>query len=485
MDFSNALKNESAKTYTENGALALNTTGTKCLDLFGCIGSLRSRSTIEVERLFADAYAEDKLLATKILFYARDILEGLGERKVFRDLLTYCAKYHPEAIENNLDLIGVYGRYDDLYSLLDTPLEDKMWSVMKDQFEDDRKNMAKGNTISLLAKWIKTPDASSRTTRKLGILTANKLGYSVYEFKRILRALRKHIGIVERFMSAGEWDKIKYPEVPSRAMMIYRNAFQRHDEYRFSEFTRKALTGEVKVNSKTLYPYDIVEKIYRRTELMDLLEAQWKQLPNYVEPGTNAIVMADVSGSMWGRPICTSVGLAIYFAERNTGAYHNLFMTFSGDPHVVALKGETLAQKYKEVFDADWGFNTDLEAAFHKVLQIAIDNHVPPEEMVKSIIVISDMEIDSATYGDDWLFYDLMKARYEQYGYQIPNIVFWNVNSRHDVFHADATRKGVQLISGSSVTSFKQIMDSIGLTPVEMMLKVINAKRYEPITIKD
>lgn len=481
MNFAEAMKFEGRKTYTENGATAYNSTGEACLDLFGTIGALRKRPTSEVESLFVEAFKENPLMATKILFYARDIREGCGERKVFRDLIKYLAKYHKEAIIPNLDLIGVYGRYDDLYALIGTPVEDEMWVAMKKQFEEDVDNYKKGNAISLLAKWIKTPDASSKATRELGIKTSIKLGYKVYDFKRILRNLRKHIDIVEAHMSAKEWDKIKYSEVPSRAMLIYRNAFMKHDTNRFAEFTAKAVNGEEKINSSTLYPYDIVEKVFRN-EYDDTLEAQWRQLPNYVEEGTNAIVMADVSGSMSGRPMATSIGLAMYFAERNIGAYHNMFMTFSGNPTIVNLKGETLQQKVKFLERADWGMNTNLERAFEKVLKIAIDNHIPQEEMVKSIIVISDMEIDYCA-DRSWSFYDAMKRRFAEAGYDIPNIVFWNVDSRNNVFHADAHRKGVQLCSGQSTTTFKQLMACIGMTPMEMMEKVINSERYSAITI--
>jgi hypothetical protein len=479
--FAEAMKNESRKTFTENGAKAYNSTSDACLDLFGTIGALRNRPIAEVESLFAEAFKENPLMATKILFYARDIREGCGERETFRNLIKYLAKYHKEAIIPNLDLIGVYGRYDDLYALIDTPVEDEMWAAMKKQFEEDRDNYAKGNAISLLAKWIKTPDASSKATRELGIKTALQLGYKVYDFKRILRNLRKHIDIVEAHMSAGEWDKITYSEVPSRAMLIYRNAFMRHDKDRFIDFTEKAVNGEEKINSSTLYPYDIVEKVFRG-ESDDTLEAQWRQLPNYVEDGTNAIVMADVSGSMYGRPMATSVGLAMYFAERNVGAYHNLFMTFSSEPTVVTLKGETLEQKVRFLSNADWGMSTNLEKAFMKVLSIAVENHIPQSEMVKSIIVISDMEIDAGCRSD-WSFYDDMKKQFAEAGYEIPNVVFWNCNSRHNVFHADSTRQGVQLCSGQSTTTFKQLMSCIGMTPVEMMIKVIESERYSAITI--
>lgn len=482
MSFAEFMRREGRFTRTENGAVALKTTGDACLDLFSTVGSLREADESRIQTLFAEAYREDALFATKIVFYARDIRGGLGERKTFRTLLRYMAEKHPESLRNNLDLIGVYGRYDDLYCLINTPLEDDMWAAMKKQFEEDLKNLQEGNAVSLLAKWIKTADASSEATRKLGILTAQKLGYPVYNFKRIVRSMRKKIGVVEALMSADRWEEIKYSEVPGRAMMIYRKAFRKHDEDRFQSFIDKAAAGEEKIHSGTLFPYDIVEKILYQRESSQVLEAQWNQLPNYVEEGTNAIVMADVSGSMMGRPMAASIGLAIYFAERNKGAYHNMFMTFSAQPEVVLLKGETLEQKISNTHRAAWGMNTDLKAAFDKVLDIAVKNDVPEEEMPKSIIVISDMEIDQCG-NRDWSFYDKMAHKFTKYGYHIPNIIFWNVNSRNDVFHADASRKGVQLCSGQSVTTFQQLLGCIGCTPIEMMEKVINSERYECITI--
>lgn len=484
MSFADEMRKAGAWTKTENGAAAVNTTGNACLDLFGMIGSLREADEKRIHTLFAESYKEDPLSAVKIVFYARDIREGLGERRVFRILLKYMAEMHPEALRPNLDLVGVFGRFDDLYCLIGTPLEGDMWTAMKKQFEEDLMNLKEGNAVSLLAKWIKTADASSEKTRRLGILTARKLGYPVYDFKRLVRSLRKQIGIVESLMSANRWNEIPYSEVPSRAMMIYRSAFMRHDEEGFSEFANKALSGEAKVNASVLYPYDIVEKfLYHRKENLKILEAQWTQLPNYVEEGTNAIVMADVSGSMYGRPMATSVGLAIYFAERNKGDYHNLFMTFSANPTIVNLKGETLEQKIVNTLNAGWGMNTDLKAAFDKVLEIALEHDTPQEDMPKSIIVISDMEIDCCGKRK-WTFYDQMVQQYKEHGYEIPNIIFWNVNSRQNVFHADHDRRGVQLCSGQSVTVFKQLLGCVGCTPAEMIRKVIDAERYECITIE-
>lgn len=497
MDFATAIANESKLTHTENGATAYNTTGHAVLDLFATIGSLRDTDDVRIARLFADAYAQDPLLATKTLFYARDIREGLGERETFRTLLRYAAEHHPEAIRPNIGLIGEYGRYDDLYALVGTPLENAMWAYMKTQLEADMAAMEQGKPCSLLSKWLKTADASSPKTRALGIATAKALGMSVYDYKRAYRKLRRHIKVVETQMSANEWGEIDYEGVPSRAMRAYHDAFDRHDHERFESYLDGVSHGEAKINASTLYPYDLVEKYarafgyrYRMFYGADpteaeraVIEAQWKALPDYVDDDVNAMVIADTSGSMFGRPLFSAVGLAIYFAKHNRGAYHDLWMSFSHDSAIQRLRGETLEQMIESIDVDHWDGNTNLERAFERILDIAHTNNVPADEMVKSLIVVSDMEIDYCVGA--WSFYDEMRDRFEAAGYEIPNVVFWNVNSRHDVFHADSERKGVQLCSGQAASTFKTLVNSIGITPTEMMLKVLDGERYAPVTVDE
>ena len=485
MNFSDVMREESKWTKTENGADTKNTTDSALLDMFATIGSMRSRSEDEIIQKFELAFQEDPLGAMRCLFYARDIRgNGLGERRVFRVLLPYVAEKHKSELDKNLRLVPEYGRYDDLYSLINTKLEERMWDIIATQLLKDKVNMQKGNPVSLLAKWLKKADASSPNTRKLGIYTAKKLGMSVYDYKRLCVKLRKYIDVVEQRMSANEWDTINYPAVPSRAMMNYRKAFARHDEERFNEYLNKVQSGEQKINSATLYPYDIVEKILYRNEDSKVLEAQWDNLPDYVDGDVNAVVMADVSGSMSGRPMATSIGLAMYFAERNKGAYHNLFMTFSENPQFVTVKGNTITQKINFISKADWGYNTDLEKALLKILDVAIENHCSQEEIPKSLIIISDMEIDCCTRQNHREnFYDYAYRVYEEHGYKIPNVVFWNVESRHDVFLADKRRKGVQLVSGQSASTFKNLIGCVDKTPVEMMYSVLNSERYQAIQI--
>ena len=488
--FESAFKNASHLTETENGALALNTTSDPCLDLYATIGALRGTDSTRIETLIEEAYKVDPLLTTKIIFYARDIRGGLGERDTFRIALRYLANKHPEAIQKNIWTIGdLYGRYDDLYYLIDTPLEPNMWHRMGVVLSIDLNNMSENKPVSLLAKWIKTPDASSENTRKLGILTAKKLGYSVYNFKRKLRALRKYLKVVETKMSANKWTDINYAEVPSKAMTLYRNSFVRHDPEGFDNYIQKVNSGEEKINSSTLYPYDLIRKYeyesYYNTPVEDpIIEAQWKALPNYIFEGVNAIVMADTSASMTRmnrQPLFTSISLALYFAQRNTGAYHNLWMSFSTTPNIHEVKGSTLYQMLYSMDVTDWKNSTNIEAAMYLILGIALKSGAKSSELPKALIIISDMEFDKASRRG--FAYDEWKEKYSEYGYELPNIIFWNVYSRQNTFHVPHNQKGVQLISGSSASSFKNVIDCINMTPREAMLKVINSERYDPITI--
>lgn len=486
MDFSEIMKEETIWTKTENGADCRNTTGSAMLDMFASIGFMRNRSDDEVIQKFELAYEEDPLNAVRCMFYARDIRGGLGERKVFRTMLKYVAGEHSEDLRKNLILIAEYGRWDDYYSMIGTELEDDMWCFLKEVLKSDELSMFNGEQCSLLAKWLKKADSKNAKTKKLGIYTAQKLGMSVYDFKRLCNKLRKYIDVVEVKMSNKQWKKINYPAVPSRAMMNYRNAFNKHDGDRFKDYLQSVNNGAEKINASTLYPYDIVEKILYSNikDGKDVLNAQWNALPDYVDNDVNAVVIADTSGSMYGRPLASSIGLAIYFAERNKGAYHDLFMTFSEIPEFVQIKGKDIVEKVKFAEKSNWGFSTNLEAALELILDLAVKHNCTQKEIPKSLIIVSDMQINQCeAHYDRKDFYTYMEEKYKENGYAIPNIVFWNVRSPRDTFLADKDRKGVQLVSGQSASTFKNLIGCIGKTPMEMMYAVLNGDRYSKIII--
>lgn len=488
MDFAMAMNRETNKKFTENGATAFSSTGvSNILDLYATVGAMRSR-TNDIIYKFRNACAEDLLLAARLMFYTRDIRGGLGERDAFRVMLREMAITNPVVVCHNIDRVPFYGRWDDLFVLVGTRAEKEMWNLLGSQLLADMKEFRSNKSISLLAKWLPSINASSKETVTLALKCAEAFGLSNKEYRKILSALRAHLKVLETSMSKKNWDEIIYNQVPSRAMNIYRKAFYRNDGDRFAKYIEDVKSGKKTINAGTLYPYDITEKYmsygygYSRKTVDDVLEAQWKALPNYVEGENNIVVMADVSGSMNGRPMATSVGLAIYFAERNKGAYKNLFMTFSSNPKFVKLQGNTLWEKIANAKNASWDMSTNLERAFMVVLKTAIENKVSSDEMPKAIVIISDMEIDACS-GRSWSFYDEMVKRFAQYGYSIPNIVFWNVSARRDTFLVDGNRKGVQLVSGQSASTFKNVLSSIGKTPYQTMIDVLNGPRYNSITV--
>ena len=288
-------------------------------------------------------------------------------------------------------------------------------------------------------------------------------------------------------MSHGCWGEINYEAVPSKAMLRYRNAYAKRDNKRFREYQQKLAKGEAKINASTLYPYDLVEKYTKhgwcgQIKEDEIVEAQWKALPNYLTKPKNILVMADVSGSMSGRPMDTSVGLAIYFAERNQGDYHNLYMTFTNKPHYVHIKEEaTLAQKVHQVMATDVGYNTNLEKAFETILKTAVTMNVSSENMPEALVVISDMEIDNYMrwYGVD--FVDEMKKRFEARGYQFPKLILWNVEARKDTFLTQS--QDVIMISGHSPSQFKALINCLDKSGYEVMLEVLNDPMYDCVVI--
>lgn len=493
MSFANVMKSESQKKLTENGMVAYNTTNAGALlDLFAVIGAMRSRSEAEIEQKFAKAFSEDKLLATKMMFYAGNIRGGLGERRTFKICLNWLARNYPEIILKNINLISHFNRWDSLFALEGTRCEPALWELIRRQLFSDFHEMKKNNPISLLAKWMPSENTSSKATRNRALHAAQKLYLTPRNYRRIISALRRYVDVVERKMSANEWNEIDYETVPSYAMKNYRNAFRKHDNVRMANYEAALNKGEAKVNASVLYPYDLVREYFQKgtnyhsTSLDPIIENQWKSLPDYIEGENNVVVMADVSGSMMspeGRPMATSIALAIYFAERNKGDYHNLYMTFTSTPHFLSIdEGATLAENIHKVIRTDVGFSTNLEAAFMSILSHAKKNNIKSEDMPEALVVVSDMEIDYCMREDDWDFLQEMENRFRQFGYELPRIILWNVEARNDTYLSQNPK--VAYVSGSSPSSFRSFLGAVnGETGYDIMLNTLNDKMYECVTI--
>ena len=487
-----ALYDEQNITFTENGAKAYCSTGTDCLDFFAAVGALRKANRQRICDLFVRAYAENKDLAMRTLFYARDICGGLGERRLFRILLRYAAFAFPESVCKNLALIPDYGRYDDCLVLLGTPCEQAWIELVRAQLRTDLEHMEKGESVSLLAKWLPSVNASSTQTKRSAKTMAQLLSMSEKEYRSTLSRLRSHIGILETQLCKRTY-RFQYDELPSKAMLKYRQAFLRNDRWRYQQFLDEVKAGEKKLHASCVYPYEIIRQCMSTAfeEEREALDVTWRSLPDYTD-NRNAIAVVDGSGSMYyggihgeplsGKalmPITVAVSLGLYFAERNKGLFHNCFITFSNFPRLVKIKGEDVYEKANYCMSYNECSNTDLYKVFMLLLSAAVKNKIPQEELPETIYIISDMEFDVGVDSDQTVF-EAAKRRFEKCGYRLPNVIYWNVESRHRQYPVTKNEKGVALVSGCSPIVFEMVMDA-SMTPEAFMLKTLDKERYRRI----
>lgn len=503
MSFIDALQktlgNEYNYSRTENGALGYRNSKSALLDMNFRVTSYRDASEMEIVNDFMKAFYEDRLMAMKWLFYARDIRGGLGERRLFRIIFKHLAHDQADYIAPLVPLMGEYGRFDDLMILFDTPLEQNMVQVIKETLTADLDNERAGKPISLMAKWLPSANASSPLTKANAAKVIRALGISEKHYRKMLSRLRKHIGIIETQMSNREWGAINYEAVPSRANLIYNGAFLRNDEARRRQFLASLEKGEVKINASTLYPHDIVHKYMenyspygrRNSGPADpAIEGLWKSLPDFVKGDGSTLVVADGSGSMTTTVGNTRVSaltvanaLAIYFAERAHGEFANKYITFSNRPQLVHLRGRSLRENLDIALHHSEVASTNIEAVFDLLLRTAINSKMHRNEMPKNILIISDMEFNSAVTNANGMsarLFEQIAATYQHYGYIMPRLVFWNVCSRTKTIPILENEAGIALVSGFSPAIVKMVL-SDKLDPYEAMADILNSERYDAI----
>lgn len=465
------MKKQSNFTQTENGALTYRSTLNDVLDFFYLAPARQGQDNTD---LFIRAWEDNPALALKAAFYLRDIRGGKGQRNTFRNILGWLARYKKSVFNQVVPFVPEYGRWDDI---LDFVMFKSVQELVRSQLSADI-----DTNPSLLAKWMPSENTSSKETIELARAWMKALDVTPRTYRKMLSELRKRLDVVERKMSAQDWEAINYSRVPSRAMKLYRKAFERQDEDRFHTFIQKALKGEAKIQSKNLYPHEIVAEFTHGSGTDDVLEAMWNQLPNYFgDVERNVLVVVDTSGSMFTpvsgkvQAIDISVALGMYCAERNTGPFQNLVLTFNDNSELVEIKGKSLRSRVKKVQSLAWGGSTNLQSAFANVLNYALEVGASPDEMPSNVIVISDMEFNSAVHGTNL---DAIKRQYAAAGYEMPLITFWNVNARGTQAPATKQEKGVFLVSGFSAETIGKVLNAEATNPEELMLEVLNSERY-------
>lgn len=482
---------------TENGALAHKSTLSALYDMFAFGGAYRMREDNDCILLFKNAFEENPELALKCLFYLRDIRGGQGERRFFRVCFHWLAKEYPQVAIANISNIAEYGRYDDLYCLVGTPAELAMFDFMEKQLQADITSLANSeNTgVSLLAKWIKSENASSVETKELGNKTREHLGMSHKEYRKMLAALRTRINIVEKLMSENRWEEIEFDKLPSKAGLQYSNTFAHKDiiEDKYAEFMANKAN---KVNAKSLFPYEIVKKVTDKMSYYGInmteteratLQKYWDNQNDYLEgKKCKMMCVVDTSGSMTRssgsvRPIDVAISLGMYCAERIGEPFKNYFISFASRPQFIKVEGVDFVDKVQRIYKQNLCDNTDLSAVFELLRSTILGHDIVKSDIPETIVVISDMEIDRGSYwrSEQETLTEMEKIR-EQWalsGLRLPKLVYWNVNARNN--RILDLGWNVSYVSGCSPIIFKSVMT--GKTGEQLMLEVLQAERYNKV----
>jgi len=482
--------------YTENGARVHVSTGRALLDMNFKVASYRGASQQTIIQDFTKAYSENAELAVKWLFFVRDVREGLGERDLFRTILQRLITLDVR-VKPLLKLVPEYGRWDDLLIAFDSAQEEVV-AILSKQLNDDVIAMKAGKPASLCAKWMPSVNTSSAGVRKMARKLAMALSMKERDYRKMLSSLRAYLDVIEVKAAAKKWGAINYEHVPSMANLKYRNAFLKNDEERRREYLGKLEKGEAKINASVAFPHDIVHQYgckmdpwsrkITHNKVDPAIEAMWKALPEYGLRDT--LVVADGSGSMMTTIPGTSAqaleianALAIYCAEHNVGDFKDKYITFSERPQMINFSSaQSLLGKMLIALEHNEVANTNIQAVFELILRTAAKAKMTQEEMIKNVLIISDMEFDACTGRTDVKLFQHIANEYANLGYKLPRLIFWNVNSRTGAIPVVENECGVALVSGFSINLIKMVMSGT-LDPYQALLEILNSERYKPIVL--
>ena len=490
---------------SENGALMHKSSGQPLLDLNFKIPTLRGldkKSFVENFALAKEAYDKDPLLFCKWLFFLRDCRSGMGEKNAFHSLFTALAYTNSEYAKRLVDLIPYYGSWKDVVELLFCPLPTlvnlSLWHMVALRLRLDLEAVEnkRPQDVSLLGKWLPSINAGKVSrNRAMEICRILKTDHASY--RKALASLREALKIVERDLCAQRYGEINYSAVPSVAGLKYSRTFIRHDLERYKKYILAVAEGREKINTSVLYPHEIYDKYCNHGEYDEygeydeVYEQYWKNLPNKVTDANSTLVVCDGSSSMLqsvagGSTTALSVArsLAIYFSEKLEGAFANKFITFSSCPQMVDLSHcKSLLEKIQWMQRYDDCSNTDIEKTFQVILNAAINANTPQELMPKNVLIISDMEFDGdvcQNMEDKKALFDRIAQTFREHGYQMPKIIFWNVNSRTNGIPMRENENGVILVSGFSVNICDMVCSG-ETDPYECLLSVLNGERYDNV----
>lgn len=462
-----------ANATTANGAVTNASSLNKNVDLFFLAGASRGK---DIKATFAGALVEDQEVAVRVLEWARDARGGAGERETFRNLFKYLIKADPAVASRVLVKTPELGRWDDVFVAFGTSLEREALRMIAFALNEVKDG--------LCAKWMPRQGAEANKIRSYMKLTPK-------QYRKLLVGLSN---TVEQKMCARDWTGIVYPHVPSVAAGRYQKAFLKHDPKGYAEYKAKLASGEAKINASVAYPYDVIRSLNYGDEAVAI--EQWKALPNYLEGSDeNIMPVVDVSGSMGfvvGGSVTAmdvAISLGLYVSERMGGIFKDTFMTFSGSPEMLKMKGN-LQERYNQMARSNWGGNTDIQAVFKLILSSAVKGKVAQKDMPTKILILSDMEFDTCvTAGTGGRAYggapvsvsamEMIEKEYAAAGYKAPQVVFWNLSGRAGNSPVTYNKVGTALVSGFSPSIVRSVLGGEEMTPISIMLKTVMVERYD------
>lgn len=466
-------------TTTRNGAFSYKKTTSNRVNLF--YKTCRGIDNKELYELLDESWSEDKLDTLKLIAYTRDIRGGKGEREIFRKMLEWLSKKDPEVLKNNLKQLLEFCRYDDIFVLFNTQLEEFCVDLLVDTIKKD--NVSK-DSVTLLAKWLPSENNSTDKKYKITKKICEKMKITPRIFrKKYLTPLRKKIDIIETKLCQKLYSDIDFSKIPSYAMKKYKKLFEKSIQEEFTLYKSKLSKGETKINSDILFPHEIVKQYMDNKEVDIIFEEQWKNISQKTNKLKDCLVLSDVSGSMEGTPMYVSIALGILISSNTSENFRDLVLTFETNPRFHNIKADTLLKKIQILSKAPWGGSTNFYRAMLKILEVSVQNNIKQEDMPKKLIVISDMQFDMAdrSYYSN---YQSLVNLYKTKGYDVPGVVFWNVNGcSKDSPVNDQNEQNVSLVSGFSKDILNCILEGNDFSPYSTMRTAIDNPRYSCLHI--
>lgn len=468
MSLLDGLKQNNTITNTK-GAQYYATSYAANLDFFSMV--TRFNLEEDVINSFKLAFLEDEKMALANLLYILDIRSGKGERRIFKIIYKNLCLNYPKQALKIMPFIGELGRFDYILEGINTPIEQETIKVIKDQLDQDLTS----DHPSLLAKWM----PSLRTHKKNNALAkrvSKLLGISQKEYRKLIGMLRSKINIVEKHLTNKNYDSINFATVPAKAMMKYNSLFERVLANSYNEYKESLKKQTTKINTTGLFVHEIIKNILTNRGDAELYDLMWKNQKDLLGGvNSNILVVADTSGSMtaFGMiPFCASIGLAIYTAERNSGAFKNYFITFSEKPTLQEVKGSTIQDKVNNMIEIN-ALNTDIDEVFKLILDTALEKKINQTEMPSHILIITDMEFDQGVYSQNETNFSGWKKAFEESGYNLPTIIFWNVAGVTTGIPITKLDDNVAIVSGFSTNILDNLFNLDSYDPCKVMRDTI------------